>query len=173
MKNCRKKIIPILTIFGLFFFVGFSQEVSLTEYEISNSKFKNIIDSIVDYNEIQLNKKELFKFDYFYIQIEESTDNSVITIERVDKYIIDIDLTNGKKIGFMNYRNIEFMISGFDNRLMKRNDFQMKYQIIDNMDSDEIPISFNSEFDYWNYQIKGNRLIVIYEPDNFRKVKID
>ncbi|NLP59437.1 hypothetical protein, partial [Lutibacter sp. B1] len=33
MKNCRKKIIPILTIFGLFFFVGFSQSTKLEKTE--------------------------------------------------------------------------------------------------------------------------------------------
>ena len=170
MKNHKQKTIPILIIFGLFFFVGFSQELSLSEYEISNPKFKDIVDSIVDYNKIQLEKNELFEYDFFYIEIRKDIDKSIVTISRVKKNVIDIDLVNGKKIGYMKYRGLEFMISGFDNRLMKQNDFQKKYQIIENMDSDIITISFNSEFEYWEYQIKKDSLMVIYEPENFRNI---
>tara|TARA_R110001606_G_scaffold394244_3_gene564967 strand:+ start:62 stop:583 length:522 start_codon:yes stop_codon:yes gene_type:complete len=173
MKNYKLKTIPILIIFGLFFFVGFSQELSISEYEISNPKFKDIVDSIVDYNKIQLEKNELFEYDFFYIEIRKDIDKSILTISRVNKNVIDIDWVEGKNIGYMKYRGLNFMISGFDNRLMKQNNFQKKYQINENLDSDLITISFNSEFDYWKYQIKGNQIIVIYEPDNFRKVKID
>ena len=47
---------------------GLAQEISLNHYKISNSEFKSIIRSIVDYNSKKIKEEKVFEYDYFWIE---------------------------------------------------------------------------------------------------------
>lgn len=145
---------------------GLAQEISLNHYKISNSEFKSIIRSIVDYNSKKIKEEKVFEYDYFWIEIKKNNNQTLLTISRVKKDVIDFEFKfNGQK-GFFKFRNEKFIVSGFDKRLFKIKQCEMKYQIVFN-NSNIITTSFNSEFEYWEYYLNNENIVLKYAPDDF------